>query len=179
MGIPRFRKTLGTALTGLLISSGCGGSGGVPSMGPATQAAASRIGANAKVDDLSGYYKGTFADRTSGTGKAVASYAQYQSAVGGRLTIAYAKSAVIASVALNINASTVDGTTVSGANSHYCTYSTTSTYDYATKTLSGSYKALYPAACEGDSGTFKLHHECTYKDSGEFDLRREVVPHPC
>jgi hypothetical protein len=170
------REIAGVAAA-LAILTACGGSGGgVPSTASALQGASNHIGRDAKIYNLSGQYKGTFKDDAYGTGKAKASYAQYQSAVGGVLTIKYAKATVSTSVALAVSGSSTDGTSVAGSGSLYCTFSNTGTYDEKTRIMSGSYKAVQ--GCTGDGGTFTLKHLCTYKGNRS-DVRSEVVPHPC
>lgn len=172
------RKIFGMTLASSLLSAcGLGTSGSVPNAQPAFQGAAGRLGDAAKGPYLSGEYKGTFTDGAYGKGKAEASYAQYQSGVGGILSIKYANATVTASVALVANGTSLDGNTVAGGGSTYCTFSTTSTYDAATKIMSGSYTAV--AGCTGDAGTFRLRHLCTYKGNAATDLRPQIVPHPC
>jgi hypothetical protein len=162
----------------LITSAACGG--GMPNASSGVQNASSRIASDAKPYDLSGYYKGIYYDKGSrGTGKATASFSQYKSGVGGLLTIAYPKLSVTASAELSISGSNAKGTTVEGVNTPYCTYSTTSTYDYTKKLLTGSYKVVPGTGCTGDHGTFTLHHECTYRGNDGEDIRPTDVPHPC
>lgn len=169
-------KTIAVAAA-LAFLAGCGSSGGVPSAASGVAGSAGHIGSNAASSNFSGQYTGKFKDIAYGTGKATASYAQAQNGLGGVLTIKYAHTTIAASVALIANSSGVNGTSVAGTGSLYCTISTNGTYDPKTHTLSGTYKAVY--GCKGDSGTFSLKHECYYKGTGTEDVRPEAGPKPC
>jgi hypothetical protein len=170
------RTSAVTAICLLILTACAGGTNGVPSTAQG-QGGSSRIAGDARSNNLSGQYVGKFTDIAYGVGKAKASYAQYKDGVGGVLTIKYASSMVSASVALVAAGSTVDGTTVAGSGSLYCTFSTTSTYDSKTHTMSGSYAAVH--GCAGDSGTFYLRQKCFYKGGGAVDVRPESTPRSC
>ncbi|MBV8530273.1 MAG: hypothetical protein JO104_03070, partial [Candidatus Eremiobacteraeota bacterium] len=103
---------------------------------------------------------------------------QYQTGVGGTLTIKFSNAPVTAAVALVPSGSSVDGTTVIVTASGYCTGSTTSTYDPTTHIMSGSYKSVY--GCTGEAGTFTLKHRCIYKGTrASEDFRPETGIHNC
>jgi hypothetical protein len=171
------RKAVGVAIALAFLTACAGNGGGVPSAASALQVASNRVGGDAAASKLSGQYKGTFTDDAYGSGKAEASYAQYQNGVGGVLTIKYAHATVSASVALVVSGSSTDGTTVAGSGSLYCTFATTGTYDAKTHIMSGSYKAVQ--GCTGDGGAFTLKHKCYYKGNGSEDARPETGPKPC
>jgi hypothetical protein len=165
------RKALGAMVSTLLVLSGCSSNGndsGVPSAAPISQPM-SRFGGENAAAPLSGQYKGTFTDNAYGTGKAKASYAAYKNGVGGTITVKYANATATADVGLVADGGSVDGTTVALSGSLYCTFSTTGTYSAKTRTLSGSYTAVY--GCTGESGTFSLKHQCYYSGSGSADAR--------
>ncbi|MBV9332434.1 MAG: hypothetical protein JO146_00350 [Candidatus Eremiobacteraeota bacterium] len=175
MKISRLRKPVGTTL-GIALLAACSGTGtGVPAASSASLGAQHRIDGAAS-SRLSGDYVGKFTDGAYGAGKATASYSQSQSSVGGILTVKYAKSTVALSVALVAQGSSVNGTTVAGTGSLYCTFSTTSTYDSKTHVMSGSYSAVY--GCTGDGGTFTLKQKCYYKGANETVLPANG-PKPC
>ena len=171
------RKSAGAAAALLLLSACAESSSGVPSAAQAFQQPASRVASDAKAANLSGEWAGKQTDIAYGTGKAKATYTQYQSGLGGVLTVKFANSSATSSVALAINGSSVNGTTVAVTGSFYCTFSTTSTYDAKTHVMSGNYQAVY--GCTGDSGSFTLKHKCYYKGTGSVDIRPETGPHPC
>ena len=171
-------KTVTGAAIALLGLTACGGSGGaMPGAGSSLPRAASQIKDAAKHYNLSGQYVGKFVDVAYGTGKAKASYTQYQNAVGGILTIKYANSTVSTSVALAVNGSSADGTTLAATGSFYCAFSTTGTYDPATHVMSATYQAV--RGCTGDGGTFSLKQQCFYKYKGSEDIRPENGPRGC
>jgi hypothetical protein len=175
MNVSSLRKSLGAAL-GLALLAACSGtSASVPNATSASLGAQHRID-NAASYRLSGEYTGKFTDGAYGAGKATASYSQSQSSVGGVLTIKYANSTVALSVALVANGSSVNGTTVAGTGSLYCTFSNTSTYDPKTHVMSGSYSAVY--GCTGDGGTFTLKQKCYYRGATE-DVLPPNGPKPC
>ncbi len=179
MGSLFARRAFGAAIA-LGILTGCGSSGtGAPSAALGLQGGASRIGSDKSSSNFSGKYSGKFKDIAYGTGKATASYAQAQDGLGGILTVKYANATITASVALIASASGINGTSVAGSGSLYCTLATTGTYDAKTRTITGSYKAVY--GCTGDSGTFTLKHQCYYKGNGSenVDVRPDTLPHPC
>lgn len=176
------RKYLGAAI-GLAFIAGCGGGGaGVPSATSASLGPQHRIG-NAASSKLSGEYAGKFTDGAYGAGKATASYSQSQNSVGGTLTVKYASSTVALSVALVADGSNVNGTSVAGNGSLYCTFATTSTYNPKTRIMSGSYTAVY--GCSGDGGTFTLRQKCYYKGAtadvkgAQDDIVPANGPKPC
>jgi hypothetical protein len=171
------RKTAGAAATLLLLSACAESPSGVPSAAQTLQQPASRIVSDAKTLNLSGEWAGKQTDIAYGTGKAKASYTQYQSGLGGVLTVKFANSSATSSVALAVNGSSINGTTVAISGSFYCTFSTTSMYDAKTHVMSGSYQAVY--GCTGDSGTFTLKHKCYYKGTGSVDIRPDAGPRPC
>ena len=172
-------KTAAVAAIPLLALTGCGGgSAGMPSAAVALQGSASQVRpAAAKHYNLSGQYVGKFMDTAYGTGKAKASYTQYENAVGGILTIKYSNSTLTTSVALNANGSSTNGTTVALASGLYCAFSTTGTYDPKTGVMSGSYQAIH--GCTGDGGTFTLKQQCFFKYKGSEDIRPEIGPRAC
>ncbi len=175
MKVFRLRKSLGAAL-GLALIAACGsGSGSVPNAASASLGAQHRID-NAASLRLSGEYAGKFTDGAYGTGKAKASYSQSGDAVGGILTIKYPASTVTLSVALAASGTSVNGTTVAGTGSLYCTFATTSTYNVKTHVMSGSYSAVY--GCSGDGGTFTLKQKCYYRGATE-DVLPASGPKPC
>jgi hypothetical protein len=172
------RVAAGTAAAALLTACSSSGNAAMPTAASATQASANHAASPAKTYNLSGEWKGTQTDIAYGTGKASASYTQYQNGVGGILTVKFANATATSSVALVANGTTVNGTTVaSSGGSFYCTFSTTSTYDPKKQVMSGSYSAVY--GCTGDSGTFKLRQKCYYSGTGSNDIRPENGPHPC
>jgi hypothetical protein len=171
------RKGAMVAAVLLLLSACAGSASGVPSPAQAAQAATSRAANDAKSTNLSGEWSGKQTDIAYGTGKAKASYTQYNNGLGGVLTVKFANSSATSSVALSVSGSTVNGTTVALSGSFYCTFSTTSTYDPSTHTMSGSYQAVY--GCTGDSGTFTLKHKCFYKGTGSDAIRPDNGPRPC
>lgn len=171
-------KTAAAAAIPLLALTDCGGgSAGMPSAA-ALQGSTSQLKAAAtKQYNLSGEYVGKFMDGGYGTGKAKASYTQYQNAVGGILTVKYSNATITTSVALNANGSSANGTTVALASGYYCAFSTTGTYDPKTGVMSGSYQAVH--GCTGDGGTFTLKQKCYYKYKGSEDIRPEAGPKAC
>ena len=172
-------KTAAVAAIPLLALTDCGGgSAGMPSAAAALQGPASQVRpAAAKQYNLSGQYVGKFMDTAYGTGKAKASYTQYQNAVGGILTIKYSNSTLTTSVVLNANGSSTNGTTVALASGFYCAFSTTGTYDPKTGVMSGSYQAVH--GCTGDGGKFTLKQQCFFKYKGSKDIRPEIGPRAC
>jgi hypothetical protein len=93
------------------------------------------------------------------------------------LTVKYASSTITSSVALVANGSSVNGTSVSGTGSLYCTFASTSTYNAKTHVMSGSFSAVY--GCTGDSGTFTLKQKCYYRGANDEDVLPAVGPKPC
>jgi hypothetical protein len=172
-------KTAAVAAIPLLALTACGGGGaGLPGAAAAFQGSASQIKVSAgKRYNLSGQYVGKFMDIAYGTGKAKASYTQYQNVVGGTLTIKYANSTVTSAVALTASGSTTNGTTIAAHSSFYCAFSTTGKYDPKTGVVSGSYQAV--RGCTGDSGTFTLKQQCYYKYKGSEDIRPAIGPRGC
>lgn len=172
-------KTGVIAAIPLLALTGCGGgTTGMPSSNAAVQGSAGQVKvAAAKHYNLSGEYAGKFVDAGYGTGKAKASYTQYQNAVGGILTIKYSSSTLTASVVLNANGSSTNGTTVAVASGLYCAFSTTGTYDPKTGVMSGSYQAIH--GCTGDGGTFTLKQQCYFKYKGSENIRPEFGVRGC
>jgi|SRR5579883_708308 len=170
------RRVLGIAGALTFITACSGAGAGVPGATSAAQPSAMRPAA-AKGYNVSGQYAGKFVDIAYGTGKAAASYAQYQTALGGNLTIKYSNSTVNAAVVQTASGSTVDGTTVASSGSLYCTFSTTGTFDAATHVLSGTYKAVH--GCAGESGTFTLKQKCYYRGPHGDAIRPENGPRPC
>lgn len=175
MKVLGLRKSLGCALALTLLAACGGGGANVP------DAASASLGSQHGVDNaasskLSGEYTGKFTDGAYGAGKAKASYSQSQSSVGGILTVKYAHSTVALSVALVASGSSVNGTTVAGTGSLYCTFATKSTYDAKTRIMSGSYSAVY--GCSGDGGTFTLKQQCYYKGAAN-DVLPANGPKPC
>lgn len=174
MRVSGLRKYLGAAV-GLALLAGCGGgSSGVPN-------ASTSLDAQHRIDEaasskLSGQYSGKFTDGAYGSGKAKASYSQSQNSVGGVLTVKYAQTTVSLSVALVASGSSVNGTTVAGTGSLYCTFATTSTYNPKTRVMSGSYSAVY--GCSGDGGTFTLKQQCYYRGAKD-DVLPATGPKPC
>jgi|SRR5579862_2874160 len=175
MKVFSLRKALGAALGLSLIAACGGGSGSVPNAASASARTQHRID-NARSLKLSGEYTGKFSDGAYGSGKAKASYSQSGDAVGGVLTVKYAASTVTLSVALVADGSSVNGTSVAGNGSLYCTFATTSTYDAKTHVMSGSYNAVY--GCSGDGGTFKLKQKCYYRGATD-DVLPATGPKPC
>jgi hypothetical protein len=168
-------KSLSAALALALLAACGGASAGVPNAASASLGSQHRID-NARSLRLSGQYAGTFTDGAYGSGKAKASYSQSQTSVGGILTVKYAATTVALSVALVANGSSVNGTTVAGTGSLYCTFATTSTYNAKTRVMSGSYSAVY--GCSGDGGTFTLKQQCYYRGATE-DVLPASGPKPC
>ncbi|HEY1868718.1 MAG TPA: hypothetical protein VGG70_10520 [Candidatus Cybelea sp.] len=168
-------KSLGVALALALLAACGSGSTGVPNAPAASLGSQHRID-NAASSRLSGEYAGKFTDSAYGAGKATAQYSQSQSSVGGTLTIKYASSTFALSVALVANGSSVNGTSVTGTGSVYCTFSDTSTYDPKTRIMSGSYSAVY--GCNGDGGTFILKQKCYYRGAKD-DVLPANGPKPC
>jgi len=168
-------RSLSAALA-LGVLAACGGGGAsVPNAASASIGLQHRID-NAATSKLSGEYSGKFTDGAYGAGKAKASYSQSQSSVGGILTVKYPASTVTLSVALVANGSSVDGTSVAGNGSLYCTFATTSTYNPKTHVMSGSYSAVY--GCSGDGGTFTLKQHCYYRGATD-DVQPASGPKPC
>jgi len=175
MRVLGLRRHLGGAV-GLALIAGCGGgSAGVPNAASASLRPQQRIDSAAS-SKLSGQYSGKFTDGAYGSGKAKASYSQSQNSVGGILTVKYAQTTVSLSVALVASGSSVNGTTVAGTGSLYCTFATTSTYDPKTHVMSGSYSAVY--GCSGDGGTFTLKQQCYYRGAND-DVLPATGPKPC
>ncbi len=172
------RRAGGMAIALTLLAACAGGAGGsgVPAASSVTSQGAAGRHAHAYLN-LSGEYAGKFVDNFYGKGKGNAVYAQYQSAFGGQLTIKYATTTLAASVSQTVSGSSVNGSTAGGAGSLYCTFSTTATYDTATHVLSGSYAAAY--GCAGESGTFQLKHQCTFKGTSHDEVRPDNGPRPC
>lgn len=170
------RKTLGTALAVSLLTA-CGGAGsGVPSATSAMARSAGRVASDASHGNLSGQYKGTFTDSIDGTGKAVANYSQYQSAVGGMTSIKYKTGAMTLAVVFTANAESVSGNSIALEGSTYCTLSTESTYNSKKHILSGTYSAVQ--GCGTESGSFTLKQKCYYQGTGS-DIRRETGLKSC
>jgi len=176
MKVSELRRLLGCALSLTLLAACGGGSAGVPNAVPASLGSQHRVDGAAASPKLSGEYAGKFSDGAYGAGKATASYSQSQSSVGGVLTVKYAHSTVALSVALVANGSSVNGTTVAGTGSLYCTFATKSTYDVKTRIMSGSYSAVY--GCSGDGGTFTLKQKCYYRGAKD-DVLPAIGPKPC
>lgn len=175
MTVSRTNKFLNAALA-LALLAACGGrDAAVPNAAPASLGRQNGVG-NAHASRLSGEYVGKFNDGAYGAGKAKASYSQSQSSVGGVLTVKYAHSTIALSVALVADGSSVNGTSVAGTGSLYCTFSTTSTYDAKTHVMSGTYSAVY--GCSGDGGTFTLKQKCYYRGATD-DALPAVGPKPC
>jgi hypothetical protein len=171
-------KTAAVAAIPLLALTDCGGgTAGMPSAAALQGSAGQLQPAAAKHYNLSGQYVGKFMDVGYGTGKAKASYTQYQNAVGGILTIKYSNATITTSVALNANGSSANGTTVALASGFYCSFSTTGTYDPKTGVMSGSYQAIH--GCTGDGGTFTLKQKCYYKYKGSEDIHPEFGVKSC
>jgi hypothetical protein len=168
------RKAAGVAV-GLLFLAGCGG--GVPSGATGAAGAAAPLQHRAASPNFSGEYAGPFHDNVYGKGKGSAFYAEQGASTGGVLTIAYPSMTLSASVSQVASGSSVSGTTVGGAGSLYCSFSTSATYDAAKHDLKGTFTAVY--GCTGEHGTFKLHQKCYFKGQGSEDIRPDVGPHPC
>lgn len=167
--------TLLSAALAFALLAACGGGGATVPNAPSASLRQQSHVRNAHYR-LSGEYVGKFNDGAYGAGKAKASYSQSQSSVGGVLTVKYAHSTIVLSVALVADGSSVNGTSVAGTGSLYCTFTTTSTYNAKTRVMSGSYSAVY--GCSGDDGTFTLKQKCYYKGAKE-DVMPDIGPKPC
>jgi hypothetical protein len=164
-----------------LVLSACAGVGGAAasSAGSPALASAAQLRAPAAAEaPLSGQYKGTVKDSVGGTGKATGSASQYQSALGGSLTIAFSKETVTDQFAFAVDETSLHGTTIAASETSYCTYSDTASYNSKTNILSGSYKAVY--GCAGETGSFSLKQQCYYRGAPNDSI---IVPatgvHPC
>jgi hypothetical protein len=181
MKISRAGAAFGAAIL-LLATNACGATGegsGVPSASSALQgSSAQRL--KASTVPLSGQYTGTFTASTFGTGAAKASFAAYQSGVGGVLSITPTGSpATKSSVVFVVSGSSLKGTAVSPSGGSYCTFLIDASYDSKSRQLSGAYSPAY--GCAGETGSFLLKHLCYYRGSGNGsnDVRPEAGPHPC
>lgn len=161
-----------------LLWTACSGTGsGDPGTAQTLPGTSRSLGNDVGPLNLSGQYAGTLKDSTDGSGKATASLAQYKRSLGGGLTIAFALGTATDSIALALSElPTVNGTTVAVSKSAYCTFSTSAKYDSKTYELTGSYQAAH--GCSGETGTFRLKHQCTYL-GGREDVRPEAGPKPC
>jgi hypothetical protein len=157
------------AALGLLVLSACAAAGnGVPNGASGPQAPLRSAGDSAKTINLSGQYSGTVKDNVRGKGKANASFSQFKSALGGALGVA--GSSAVADVSWTASGTTVEGTSVIAAASGYCMFALRGTYDTASFVLTGTYHAVH--GCSGETGNYKLKHECTYL-AGKEDVRPE------
>jgi hypothetical protein len=169
-------KLLCFALSSALLAACASSDSGVPSSASALQGAQSRIVDATTPPTLSGEYSGKFVDGVYGVGKAKALYSQSQNGVGGLLTVKYTSAAASLSVALVASGNNVDGTSVAGSGSLYCTFSVTSKYDSKAHAMKGSYSAVY--GCTGDKGTFTLRQHC-YFQGASGDARPDGGVKPC
>ncbi|HZV76724.1 MAG TPA: hypothetical protein VFF63_03075 [Candidatus Babeliales bacterium] len=164
-------------LFGSTACGGAGGTGGMPAASGAAQAPSAHFNGGKNADNFSGEWSGKFVDSAYGKGKGSASYGQYQTAIGGILSVKYKSGTLTASVVQVASGLTVDGTTIGGSGSLYCSFSTTGTYDPTTHVLAGSYKAVN--GCTGETGTFALKHTCYYKGGAGSDIRPQSSPKSC
>jgi hypothetical protein len=170
-----FSRMSAVTAIGLLVLSACaGGSNGIPSGGSSTQVPQSSVNDDAKTINLSGEYVGTAHDSVHGTGKAGASLAAHKSALGGALGISGISAT--GDIAWTVSGITVAGTSVIVMPSGYCSFAMSSTYNTKSFVLTGKYHAVH--GCTGETGSYKLKHQCIYL-SGKEDARSESSPRSC
>jgi hypothetical protein len=170
-----FSRISGVTAICLLVLSACAGGGnGIPSGGSGTQVPQSSVNDDAKTINLSGEYSGTAHDSVHGMGKASASLAAYKNALGGALGISGISAT--GDVAWTVTGTTVAGTGVIVAPSGYCSFAMSSTYNTKSFVLTGKYHAVH--GCTGETGDYKLKHECIYL-GGKEDVRPESSPRSC
>ncbi len=162
----------------LLAVTACGGAGtGVPGASSAAQGMPGGDDRAAARANYSGQYSGTFHDSIYKTGKATESLAQSGSALGGTLSIKFGHAPVSESVGLTVNGTSAKGTSVIELTDGYCAFSASSTYDSKTNEVSGTYKAIH--GCTGETGQYKLAHQCTYVEGADEEIRPQNGPKPC
>lgn len=169
-----FRTPALTSICLLVLSACTGGAGSVPSGGSAAQLPLTRVNDDAKTINLSGQYSGTIHDSVHGKGKASASLSQYTSALGGALGVT--GSSAMADISWTVNGAAVDGTSVIVTSSGYCSFAMSGTYNTKSFSLNGKYHAVH--GCTGETGKYKLKHQCIYL-SGKEDVRPEGTPKSC
>lgn len=144
----------------------CSGGGlGAPAGGTGQTSLAARSGDADATRNYSGQYAGIVHDSLNGKGGITASFAQYQTAIGGSMTQSEGSRSSTMSVSFAVtNATTFTGSAASEIGSAVCVYTIGGRYNTATHRLKGSYQAV--SGCSGETGTFTMKQKCYYARQG-------------
>lgn len=143
----------------------CGGGGAVaPAAGTGQSSTAARASGDAATRNYSGEYAGNVKDSLYNKGKIEASFAQYQTAVGGAMTQTEGSRSSAMSASFEVSGTTFTGTSAATIGSAICVYTIGGTYDAAKHTLHGSYQSAN--GCSTESGTFTMKQKCYYAKPG-------------
>jgi hypothetical protein len=148
----------------------CGsGSAGSPAVGIGQSSTAARTSGEPAPRNYSGDYAGTVKDSLYNKGSIKATFAQYQTAVGGSMTQDEISRTGTMTASFGVTAgTTLTGTAVEkfgvGTSSTACVYTIGGTYNAATHRLRGSYQAVHN--CSGETGTFTMKQKCFYPRPG-------------
>ncbi|HVR46683.1 MAG TPA: hypothetical protein VMT95_08655 [Candidatus Binatia bacterium] len=165
------RKVVGIAV-GLALLSACAGSGsGAPAPGVAPQADGFAGNGEAGASNLSGQYKGTFSENER-LREATLDVAQYHAAIGGKLTLQFARFSKAEDAVWTLSGSKLAGTIIIAAGG-WCVLATTATYDPTTHVLIGKFSPT--PGCSGlTNGGYNLRHKCVYKPARSQDVRPDA-----
>lgn len=161
-------KRTALTLAAALALAGCGSGGlGTPAPETGQTSSAARSADDAATRNFSGEYSGTVKDSSypGQTGKIAASFAQYQTAIGGSATQTDGTVSKTASVAFAVtSATTFTGTEAAQVGTAICVYDIGGTYNVTTHSLKASYHAT--DGCTGEHGTIKMKQKCYYARKG-------------
>jgi hypothetical protein len=145
----------------------CGsGSAGSPAIGTGQSSTAARAGGEASVRNFSGDYAGTVNDSLHRKGTIKATFAQYQTAVGGSMTQTEGSRAGTMTASFGVGGTTLTGTgveTFGSGTTTVCVYTIGGTYNTATHRLKGSYQGVHGCS---ETGTFTMKQKCFYPRPG-------------
>jgi hypothetical protein len=161
-------KRTALALAASFALTACGGSGlGAVGSGAGQTNPLARSGDGAGTRNFSGQYAGKFEDRPNPgqKGTITASFAQYQTSVGGSTIQTEGSQSTTSSVSFTVtNGTTFTGTGAATFGTSICVYDIGGTYNVTTHTLKGSYRAV--SGCSADHGTFQMKQQCYYARKG-------------
>ncbi len=155
--------SLTLAMAVALAACGSGGAG-APAVGTGQSSTAARASGDATTRNYSGEYAGNVKDSVYKKGTIAASFAQYQTAVGGSMTQMEESHSSAMSASFEVSGTAFTGTAAATLGSTVCVFTIGGTYDTAKHTLHGSYQSAN--GCSTESGTFTMKQQCYYAKPG-------------
>jgi len=141
------------------------GTGTASPLGAPAAGTASKVSNDATIRNLSGQYAGSVKDSKYNKGSVTASFAQYQTSVGGDMTPTEGSRSSTMSVSFSVaSGTTFTGTAAATVGSAVCVYNIAAVYNSSTHNLKGTYQAAH--GCSGESGSFKMKQKCFYAKPG-------------